>query len=80
MKDIETEFIEDLYEASRNVLLEHPGCDMESWMEFLFEEYPTEVVDALGVDEDEVMDNLREIWREISNPNDTTKMNCFITN
>lgn len=46
--DDEVDFYEELKEAAWNILHENPGTDFGDWQDMLIEQYPTEVVDALG--------------------------------
>lgn len=57
--DEATDFYADLKEAAWNILHENPDTDMESWKMMLIEQYPTEVVDALGTNPPEVFADLR---------------------
>lgn len=58
------DFNEELKEAGWNVLHDHPGTGMTEWIEYLFEEYPTEVIDALGTNQSEVYAELQSWWNE----------------
>ena len=44
----EDEFYAELKDAAWNILHENPGTDFGDWQIMLIEQYPTEVVDALG--------------------------------
>lgn len=44
----EMDFYGILKECAWNVLHENPGIDFGEWSQSLIEQYPTEVVDALG--------------------------------
>ena len=48
------DFYTDLKEAAWNILHENPGTDFGDWQMMLIEQYPTEVVDALGTNPPEV--------------------------
>jgi hypothetical protein len=56
------DFYAELKEAAWNVLHENPDMDMESWKMMLIEQYPTEVVDALGTNPPEVFAELSDWW------------------
>lgn len=56
------DFCAELEEEARNLLHENPGMDREKWMRKLMEQYPIEIVDALGADEDEVYAALSDWW------------------
>lgn len=81
------DFYGELKEAAWNVLRDHPGTDMMEWIEYLIEEYPTEVVDTLGTNPPEVYAELTDWWNDWSFddgilPVDLTYMQwaeCFAT-
>lgn len=56
------DFYAELKEAAWNVLHENPDMDMENWKMMLIEQYPTEVVDALGTNPPEVFAELSDWW------------------
>lgn len=58
----EDEFRAELKEAAWNILHENPDTDLESWKTMLIEQYPTEVVDALGTNPPEVYAELSDWW------------------
>ena len=58
----EDEFYADLKEAAWNILHENPGTDFGDWQMMLIEQYPTEVVDALGTNPPEVFAELSDWW------------------
>ena len=47
--DEASDFYAELKEAAWNILHENPGTDFGDWQMMLIEQYPTEVVDALGL-------------------------------
>lgn len=55
-------FYADLKEAAWNILHENPGTDFGDWQMMLIEQYPTEVVDALGTNPPEVFAELSDWW------------------
>ena len=55
-------FIRDLKEAAWNVLHDNPGCEFGDWQDLLIEQYPAEVVDALGNNPFEVFPALSDLW------------------
>lgn len=57
----ELDFYAELKEAAWNVLHENPGIDFGEWSQSLIEQYPTEVVDALGATPD-VYASLADMW------------------
>lgn len=57
-----TDFYAELKEAAWNILHENPDTDLESWKMMLIEQYPTEVVDALGTNPTEVFAELSDWW------------------
>ena len=56
------DFYADLKEAAWNILHEIPGPDFGDWQMMLIEQYPTEVVDALGTNPPEVFAELSDWW------------------
>lgn len=60
--DDEVDFYAELKEAAWNILHENPDTDLESWKTMLIEQYPTEVVDALGTNPPEVYAELSDWW------------------
>ena len=52
----------ELYEAAMEVVDLFPRIGYDEWADKLLVMYPAEVIDALGVDEEEVEKGLREIW------------------
>lgn len=62
MGDDEPIFFNELKHASWNILYENPGTDYSDWIAMLTEQYPAEVVDALGSDPNEVYPALADLW------------------
>lgn len=62
--DIEDEpdFYGDLKEAAWNILHENPGIGFNDWRLAILEQYPAEVVDALGTDPEEVFATFADMW------------------
>lgn len=60
--DDEVDFYEELKEAAWNILHENSETDLENWKMLLIEQYPTEVVDALGTNPPEVFAELSDWW------------------
>lgn len=56
------DFYADLKEAAWNILHENPETDFGDWQMMLIEQYPTEVVDALGTNPPEVFAELSDWW------------------
>ena len=56
------DFYADLKEAAWNILHENPGTDFGDWQMMLIDQYPTEVVDALGTNPPEVFAELSDWW------------------
>lgn len=56
------DFNAELKEAAWNILHENPGTDFGDWQDLLIEQYPTEVVDALGTNPLEVFAGLSDWW------------------
>lgn len=60
--DEESDFYAELKEAAWNILHENPDTNFENWKMMLIEQYPTEVVDALGTNPPEVFAELSDWW------------------
>lgn len=60
--EADTDFYGELKQCAWNVLHENPGIDCGDWMNILIEQYPTEVVDALGSNPSEVFPELEDMW------------------
>lgn len=58
----EPDFYSDLKTAAWNVLHGNPGIDMDEWVQTLMEQYPAEIVDALGTKPEEVFAALADLW------------------
>lgn len=58
----EPDLYAELKEAAWNVLHENPGIDFGEWSQSLIEQYPTEVVDALGSNPMDVYASLADMW------------------
>ncbi|MDD6889272.1 MAG: hypothetical protein PUD39_03325 [Bacteroidales bacterium] len=61
LNEEEPDFYAELKEAAWNVLHENPGIDFGEWSQSLIEQYPTEVVDALGATPD-IYASLADMW------------------
>ena len=60
--DEASDFYAELKEAAWNILHENPGTEFGDWQMMLIEQYPTEVVDALGTNPPEVFAELSDWW------------------
>lgn len=58
----EPDFYAELKMAAWNILHENPGIDFGDWQVRLIEQYPTEVVDAIGSHPAEVYATLTDMW------------------
>ena len=58
----ELDFYCILKECAWNILHENPGTDFGDWMNMLIEQYPTEVVDAMGSYPAETFASLTDMW------------------
>jgi hypothetical protein len=58
------ELLNELHHAAFEVLLLHPGSTRETWVQTLMEQYPTEVIDALGADTETTRERLNKMWGE----------------
>lgn len=56
------DFYGELKQCAWNILQENPGCDFGEWVQILIEQYPAEVVDALGGNPNEVNAALADLW------------------
>lgn len=56
--------MQELKDAAFEVLLLNPGSDQGDWAQELVANYPTEVVDALGVSPESVYASLADMWSE----------------
>lgn len=52
----------ELQEAAFEYLLLNPGSEFGDWQQGLISDYPTEVVDALGTNPEEVNASLADMW------------------
>lgn len=62
LEDEESDFMIELEEAANTVINENPGIRFEDWIDTLMTQYPLEVVDALGTDEEIIRQSLLKIW------------------
>lgn len=62
MPDDGHDFYNDLRDAAWDILHEKPDIDFNEWVQILLEQYPTEVVDALGIQEKAVYASLADMW------------------
>ena len=58
------DIFEELRYAAFEVLLLHPATTRDTWVQLLLEQYPTEVIDALGTDEENARERLNKMWGE----------------
>lgn len=70
------DFYADLKEAAWNILHENPGTDFGDWQMMLIEQYPTEVVDALGTNPPEVFAELSDWWNSMGYDDGITDL-CY---
>lgn len=54
--------MDELKEAAFEFLLINPGSEFGDWQQGLIEDYPAEVVDALGNNPTEVFADLADLW------------------
>lgn len=75
--DEATDFIQELKDCAWNVVRENPGIDRSEWIDELIMQYPSEVVDAYGVNPPEVFHCLSDLWEmEYTDP-DTGEWDSF---
>ena len=56
--------IDELSTAAFEVLLLHPGCGRDGWIETLMEQYSIEVVDAYGTSHEIIRAALEDLWSQ----------------
>lgn len=56
--------MDELKDAAFEYLLLNPGSEFGDWQQGLIEDYPTEVVDALGNDPADVYSSLADLWED----------------
>lgn len=56
------ELYDTLKECAWNILHENPGTDYGDWVTMLIEQYPSEIVDALGPHPAETYASLADMW------------------
>lgn len=61
---MDEDLIDELHHAAFEVLLLHPGTTRDTWVQTLMEQYPTEVIDALGTDTETTRERLNKMWGE----------------
>lgn len=62
IEEEEPDFYAELKDAAWNVLHENPGYGFDEWVQTLMDEYPSEVVDALGNNPLGVYPALADMW------------------
>lgn len=73
----EPDFYGSLKEAAWNVLHENPGYGFDEWVHTLMEQYPAEVVDAIGSHPAETYASLCEMWQDEYTAPETGECNAF---
>lgn len=58
----EPDFYGELKQCGWNVLHENPGYGFDEWVQTLMEQYPSEVVDAIGSHPAETYASLADMW------------------
>lgn len=58
----EPDFYAELKDAAWNVLHDNPGYGFDEWVQTLMQDYPTEVVDAIGSHPAETYASLADMW------------------
>ena len=79
IEDEEPDFYAELKEAAWNILHENPGTEFGDWITMLIEQYPTEVVDAVGANPTEAYAALTDIW-DTENYEDEVTGECHTFN
>lgn len=62
LDDKKTDFYGELKQCAWDVLHENPGYDFDEWLQTLIEQFPTEVVDAIGSHPAKTYASLCELW------------------
>lgn len=62
IEEEEPDFYAELKDSAWNVLHENPGYGFDEWVQTLMDEYPTEVVDAIGSHPAETYASLADMW------------------
>lgn len=68
----EPDFYGELRQACWNILHENPGTECGDWISMLMEQYPLEVVDALGNNPLEVFSELEYWWESMEYHDEVT--------
>ncbi|MDE6410009.1 MAG: hypothetical protein K2K81_07180 [Muribaculaceae bacterium] len=77
LEDEATDFIQELKDCAWNVVRDNPGIDRSEWIDELIRQYPSEVVDAYGMNPPEVFHSLSDLWdTEYTDP-DTGEWDSF---
>ena len=71
------DFVEELKACAFNIVRENPGIDRSEWIDALIQHYPTEVVDAFGVNPQEVYHDLSDLWEKEYTDPETHEWNSF---
>lgn len=71
------DFVEELKACAYNIVMENPGIERSEWIDELIRQYPSEVVDAYGINPREVYHDLSDLWEmEYTDP-ETHEWNSF---
>lgn len=62
IEEEEPDFYAELKQCAWNVLHENPGYGFDEWVQTLIEQYPSEVVDAIGSHPAETYASLADMW------------------
>ena len=71
------DFLQEVKDAAWNIVKENPGIDRTGWIDALIRQYPTEVVDAFGVNPPEVYHELSDLWETEYTDPETGEWNSF---
>lgn len=58
----EPDFYDELKQCAWNILHENPGYGFDEWVQTLMEQYPSEIVDAIGSHPAETYASLADMW------------------
>lgn len=62
VEEEDPDFYGELKQAAWNVLHENPGYGFDEWVQTLIDQYPSEVVDAVGSHPAETYASLADMW------------------
>ena len=64
----------ELKECAWNILHENPGTEFGDWQSMLLEQFPLELVDALGTNPEDIFSQLADWWSSMDYEDEATGM------